>query len=336
MRCTNLSTLYRIVMLIPPTEAPVFKVRRADWSLDRDALRLVRQRVFIEEQAVPVGMEWDDKDEQAVQLLALDADNHPIGTARLLPTGQIGRMAVLPQWRHLGVGGALLSQALDIARAEDLPRPFLNAQSSALPFYERKGFVPVGEGFQEAGIPHYKMILGNETTNKDPDLTHQVLGTTAGKVDLPTLEAIRTTGLRMVSQTTRELRLFSHDLDAPLYDNQEFLDQVRRITIHGRDIPVRILLFDAEPAIRKGNRLIEMARHMTSQLQIRRVSSDFSRHTEAYLLADERGYVMRRLADVFEGTADFNAPVEARNLHDRFDHIWSSAEIHQELRRLYL
>jgi predicted GNAT family N-acyltransferase len=134
-------------------------VRRADWSCDQDVLRRIRIRVFVQEQAVPEGLEWDGKDQGAVHLLALQGSGRPIGTARLLSTGQIGRMAVLPEWRGRGVGRTLLRELLAIAAAGDYPDVFLNAQTSALPFYLGAGFVPVGEEFEEAGIPHRRMIL---------------------------------------------------------------------------------------------------------------------------------------------------------------------------------
>lgn len=140
-------------------EPPAFSVRRANWDRDRGALRNIRTLVFVQEQAVPKDLEWDSDDAQAEHLLAVDAAFQPIGTARLLATGQIGRMAVLPLWRNRGVGSALLREMLDIARGPGRPAPFLNAQTSALRFYLRMGFEPVGEQFEEAGIPHRKMTL---------------------------------------------------------------------------------------------------------------------------------------------------------------------------------
>jgi predicted GNAT family N-acyltransferase len=141
------------------TEPAGFSVHRADWSRDREALRSVRQRVFVEEQSVPVELEWDGEDEGAIHLLAVDGHGQAIGTARLLPSGQIGRMAVLAEWRRRRVGSALLQAALAIAREPGRPTPFLNAQTAVLDFYHHHGFVPEGGEFMEAGIPHRHMVL---------------------------------------------------------------------------------------------------------------------------------------------------------------------------------
>ena len=135
----------------------IFSIRRARWPEDETRLKQVRENVFVKEQRVPVELEWDGEDAEAVHLLALDAAQHPIGTARLLPSGQIGRMAVLKEWRNQGVGRALLNRLLAEAKQSDYPELFLNAQLTALAFYAQQGFQPEGEVFHEAGIPHQRM-----------------------------------------------------------------------------------------------------------------------------------------------------------------------------------
>ena len=133
------------------------RVRRADWMRDRDHLRYVRETVFVHEQQVPLEMEWDEQDEACVHVLALDGDGAPIGTGRLLPDGHIGRMAVLPGWRGQGVGGALLTELVQIARERGFSEALLNAQVQAIAFYTRHGFAAEGPEFLEAGIPHQTM-----------------------------------------------------------------------------------------------------------------------------------------------------------------------------------
>lgn len=136
-----------------------FTVRVADWRSDHAALAGIRRAVFIVEQQVPENLEWDDIDAQCLHALAHDAQGAPIGCGRLLPDGHIGRMAVVAPWRGRGVGGALLTRLMEIARARGDARVLLNAQVQAMPFYARHGFAPQGPPFDEAGIPHQTMAL---------------------------------------------------------------------------------------------------------------------------------------------------------------------------------
>ena len=136
--------------------ASQFCIRAADWSADRNALRAVREQVFVHEQSVPVELEWDEFDPLCQHLLAENA-GQAIGTGRLLPDGHIGRMAVLESWRGQGVGSALLDALMQIARNRGVRRVRLNAQSRAVAFYQRHGFVAEAQEFIEAGIPHRSM-----------------------------------------------------------------------------------------------------------------------------------------------------------------------------------
>ena len=134
-----------------------WRIRRAAWDdpTDRERLRLIRREVFIVEQQVPEALEWDEDDASAIHLLAETSDGGPVGTARILPSGQIGRMAVRKSWREQGVGKALLQAAIEHCSRP----PFLHAQVYAIPFYATAGFSPVGEVFLEAGILHRVMRL---------------------------------------------------------------------------------------------------------------------------------------------------------------------------------
>ena len=134
-----------------------FTVRLVDWSEAGEGLRAVRRTVFIEEQSIPEDMEWDEFDEVCRHVLAEDASGRAIGCGRLLPDGHVGRLAVLAAWRGRGVGAALLRHLVDLARTRGHARAILNAQSQAMPFYARYGFVADGDEFLEAGIPHRTM-----------------------------------------------------------------------------------------------------------------------------------------------------------------------------------
>lgn len=148
------------------TDAPGYTIETTDWKHDQKAIQLIRRRVFIEEQQVPEELEWDDADTSCLHLLARLTDGSVVATARLLDTGQIGRMAVLAEWRGRGIGSALLNELLRLAKQRRLQRVFLNAQAHAVSFYHGFGFREYGDSFNEAGIPHRKMRMDLEPTMK--------------------------------------------------------------------------------------------------------------------------------------------------------------------------
>ncbi len=143
----------------PGRAANSIRVHEVDWDSHARTLSSLRQTVFVEEQGVPKDEEWDNADPDCRHFLAEGGDGRPIGTARLMPSGQIGRMAVLAEWRGQGVGTRLLKIAAEAARAANYPAIFLHAQSHAVGFYQRAGFVVTGAPFMEAGIEHREMTL---------------------------------------------------------------------------------------------------------------------------------------------------------------------------------
>ena len=135
--------------------APVV-LRLGGWAELAAQAAPIRFEVFVEEQRVPAEMELDEFDALSCHALAL-ADGRPVGTGRLLPDGHIGRMAVQAAWRGRGVGAALLQALIAEAGRRGMAQLALSAQTHALGFYGRFGFLPEGEVYDEAGLPHQVM-----------------------------------------------------------------------------------------------------------------------------------------------------------------------------------
>ncbi len=139
-----------------------FSVIQVTWQSHQTDLMRIREQVFINEQQVPIALEWDDQDETATHLLAfaidLDSDK-AIACARILPDGHIGRMAVLKDFRGLGVGSAVLAHAINLCRVLGVHVINISAQKHALSFYKRVGFVVTSAEYMDAGIAHYNMNL---------------------------------------------------------------------------------------------------------------------------------------------------------------------------------
>lgn len=131
-----------------------FRIELGDWPSLRARAEAVRFTVFVDEQGVPAEMELDEFDAASLHALAVDADGAVLGTGRLLSDGHIGRMAVLQSARGRGVGAALLLALVEAASTRGDCEVMLSAQTHALGFYARYGFVAEGEVYDDAGIPH--------------------------------------------------------------------------------------------------------------------------------------------------------------------------------------
>ncbi|MYD43773.1 MAG: GNAT family N-acetyltransferase [Gammaproteobacteria bacterium] len=138
------------------------KVQEVRWQDHESTLKSIRFEVFVGEQGVPIEEELDGMDEVSKHFIAWFHDK-PVGVARLMPSGQIGRMAVLRPHRKQGFGALLLQTAVETAMANGIEAPFLHAQTHALSFYEAYGFVAHGDIFLDAGIEHRAMVYEADT-----------------------------------------------------------------------------------------------------------------------------------------------------------------------------
>jgi YbgC/YbaW family acyl-CoA thioester hydrolase len=141
---------------------PMVELRVGDWASLGLHAQAIRASVFVEEQRIPIEMEWDEHDAQCLHAVAFNRFGLPLATGRLLQAGpavaRIGRMAVIQPVRGSGVGRMVLDALMHAARQRGDREVRLHAQTSAQAFYVGAGFTGVGAVFDEAGIPHVEMV----------------------------------------------------------------------------------------------------------------------------------------------------------------------------------
>lgn len=142
-----------------------YTVKLGNWQHLKPGCRLLREVIFIQEQNVPVELEWDGLDRDCIHTVAHDHVGNAIATGRLLADGHIGRMAVLSEWRNKGVGSTILELLVKHSLEQLGQKPWLDAQVRAVNFYRRHGFRAQGEVFMDAGIPHRHMVWSGDTIN---------------------------------------------------------------------------------------------------------------------------------------------------------------------------
>jgi len=140
-------------------------IRAATTAQDLAECLRIREEVFVGEQDVPLDMERDRLDSQALHFIAL-ADGQPMGTARVVlrdggASAKIGRVAVRRSTRGFGIGRRLIAAIEETPDLGHVRNFLLDAQSHAQQFYARLGYEAYGEEFMDAGIPHRHMKKRN-------------------------------------------------------------------------------------------------------------------------------------------------------------------------------
>ena len=129
-------------------------------SVYDDALA-IRQEVFIEEQEIPPRIEHDPAGDYEGLHVVLYHNGDPIVTTRINPIADHGyhiyRFATLKEYRGQGYGGQLLRGIDAYALKQQRYELHLNAQATAIPFYQACGYTIQGPVFYEAGLAHQAM-----------------------------------------------------------------------------------------------------------------------------------------------------------------------------------
>jgi YbgC/YbaW family acyl-CoA thioester hydrolase len=137
------------------------EIRVGNWAELGTAARQIRTEVFVQEQQIPLELEWDEEDATALHAVAYNRLGMPVATGRLLHhearVARIGRMAVSRVLRGSGLGRDILQALMQAAQARGDQAVLLHAQRSAEGFYRQLGFEGQGEPYEEAGIPHLTM-----------------------------------------------------------------------------------------------------------------------------------------------------------------------------------
>ena len=138
----------------------MFDVKLVTTDEDRERAFVLRKEVFVKEQGVPLSLELDEYDETAIHFIVNDG-NTTIATARLREIepkiGKVERVCVLNSYRGKRLGALIMETVEQYAKEINFQKLKLNAQSYAVPFYEKLHYKVTSPEFMDAGIPHRAM-----------------------------------------------------------------------------------------------------------------------------------------------------------------------------------
>ncbi len=324
-----------------------------DWATHREHLSAIRTKVFVEEQNVPAEEEWDVEDSVAHHFLAVNEMGQYIGCSRLLESGQVGRMAVLKEYRGFGVGEKLLQASIEKAQELGMPKLFLHAQTYAEPFYKRGGFVRSGSEFLEVGIPHVPMEMvlpipfdGDLASFKKtspapsaetgrPRQKSRPMSDSAPKTFEESSDALR--GLVDVADAAdRQIRLLAPYLDRALFDQPALVDSISRLARSSARADVQILIMSSKYIVSQRHSLVDLARRLDDKIQIRLLDEEITEETSSFMCADLDSYWLIESHTNYNGVCDLYNPVVVNRFRESFQQAWDKSREDPELRLLRL
>jgi len=292
-----------------------------NWDEAKPILSHVRRTVFIEEQRVSEAEEWDERDarDDTTHFL-LKTANHTIGAARMLANGQIGRMAILKEYRGKGYGLRLLKDIIERTLATqyktgDALDIFLHAQTQAIPFYEKGGFKTSGEQFIDAGIPHKAMGLVVDRTFLETHYGDSVLR-------LSSADEFGQHLSQAASNASRTLQIFCRHLNPTLWGSHSVVNAISALARRSRNSKVHILIQDSSAIIGTSHPLITLTQRMSSRMTIRVLDKETTAQEHAYAITDQRQLLFFNNEEDLSGFMNYCAPGECRTLMDEFERMW--------------
>ncbi|WP_199529686.1 GNAT family N-acetyltransferase [Pseudoalteromonas sp. bablab_jr010] len=135
-----------------------YKIDEVEWSIDKELLQQIRERVFVYELHIPRHIEFDHLDKIAHHVLVTDEGKRPVATGRLCNDGLIGRIAVLPEHRNRSVYKSLLNYLVNLAEKQGCDCVSINCILNEVDRFKQNGFSADGLVFMEAGIPRQRML----------------------------------------------------------------------------------------------------------------------------------------------------------------------------------
>jgi predicted GNAT family N-acyltransferase len=133
-------------------------ISRVNWEHAAPLLKTVREKVFICEWRIPKTIEFDQYDKNAIHMLVCcDQSQEPIATGRILPSGEISRIAVLSDFRKKQIDKVILKGLIRIAKDLELQQIYISSPLDSVEYFKRRHFEPAGSVFMVAGRPRQKM-----------------------------------------------------------------------------------------------------------------------------------------------------------------------------------
>lgn len=150
------------------------------------------------------------------------------------------------------------------------------------------------------------------------------------------LEDFQQHSLKLLAQGRRQIAILSHNLDAPLYNSDAFIQTISEFARSSRYAQVQILIKDTKPAAELGHKLIRLHQRLSSKIQVRKLVVEPDNKEMGFMLCDSDKLLYKNDDSLYRGFANYQAGREVKQLREQFDYVWQYGELEPEFQQLLL
>jgi hypothetical protein len=158
------------------------------------------------------------------------------------------------------------------------------------------------------------------------------LDVTGTRSILSTLDEYRSAVAEIAKRANRSMSIYTPNLEPLIYDQDMFLEPLKRLVLARGHARLRVLISDPARVVREGNRFMQMARRLTSFIELRNVPPEFRDNPAAFIIADASAIAYRQQCSKWEGIVEFNDQQIVKRYLAYFDEVWAVSLIQPELR----
>ncbi len=149
---------------------------------------------------------------------------------------------------------------------------------------------------------------------------------------LSTLDEYRAAVAEIAKRAHRSMSIYTPNLEPLIYDQDVFLEPLKRLVLARGHARLRVLISDPARVVRDGNRFMQMARRLTSFIELRNVPPEFRNNPAAFIIADASAIAYRQQSSRWEGIVEFNDQQIVKRYLAYFDEVWAVSLIQPELK----
>lgn len=164
------------------------------------------------------------------------------------------------------------------------------------------------------------------------------LGETNAEINIDSAEENTNAAISLAKQSSRNINIFTQDLDSAIYDNDDFVNAISKLAISDSRSIIRVLIHDSMRAVKSEHKLLKLAQTMPDSVFIRNPTRLYQHIRCSYMVVDHLAYIYRDRPQHFnfDASVNFMSPRRAATLDDNFMEIWEKSTIDRNVRRLYM